>query len=174
MLFRHGHIREAVPFFAKAASLMDMDFNDPAMLVTCFNALGDKAEAQKAAKTTLDRAERTIAKDPTNCSALAMGASALTAFGERDRALDWVGRALLLDPDNLMVRYNLACALALELDDPEGAIEAIGPFFAKVTSNTLIRHSEADPDLEPIRDDPRFRDMLASAKQRLEMAAAAE
>ena len=174
MLFRHGHIREAVPFFEKASSLMDMDFNDPAMLVTCFNALGDKAQAQKAAKMTLDRAERTIAKDPTKCSALAMGASALTAFGERDRALDWVGRALLLDPDNLMVRYNLACALALELDDPEGAIEAIRPYFEKITSNTLIRHSEADPDLEPIRNDPRFKDMLASAKQRLGIAAEAQ
>jgi adenylate cyclase len=167
MLFRHGHIKESIPHFEKAASTMDMDFICPAMLITCYNSLGDTEKARTAAKMTLERAERTLAKDPTNCSALAMGASALTVFGETDRARDWVGRALLLDPDNLTVRYNLACSLALELNDPEAAIEAIQPYFEKTTSVTLIRHLEVDPDLDPIRDDQRFKDMLASAKQRL-------
>ncbi len=41
MLFRHGHIREAIPHFEKASKLMDMDFNSSAMLVTCYNSIGD-------------------------------------------------------------------------------------------------------------------------------------
>ena len=167
MLFRHGHIRESVPHFEKAARLMDMDFNSSAMLVTCYNSLGEPKQARQAAKMTLERAEKTIAKDPTNCSALAMGASALTAFGEKERAREWVSRALLLDPENLMVRYNLACSLALELDDPEGALEALLPFFENVTSKTMMRHLEVDPDLDPVRDDPRFKEMLLGAKKRL-------
>ncbi|HEU4809708.1 MAG TPA: TIR domain-containing protein [Sphingomicrobium sp.] len=167
MLFRHGHIHDSIPHFEKAAKLMDMDFNSSAMLITCYNAIGDHDRAKDAAKTTLERAEKTIAKDPTNCSALAMGASALTAFGEKERARDWVRRALLLDPDNLMVRYNLACSLALELDDPEGAIEALKPFFEQVTSKTIMRHLAVDPDLDPIRDDPRFKEMQSAAKERL-------
>jgi hypothetical protein len=32
-----------------------------------------------------------------------------------------------------------------------------------------MRHVDADPDLEPIRADPRFKSMLADAKQRLGM-----
>ncbi len=167
MLFRHGHIRESIPHFEKAASLMDTDFVNPAMLITCYNSIGDQEHARRAAKLTLERAEKTIAKDPTNCSALAMGASALTVFGEQERARDWIRRALLLDPDNLMVRYNLACSLALELNDHEGAIEALQPFFEKTTSTTVLRHLEVDPDLDPVRNDPRFVEMLASAKQRL-------
>ncbi len=123
---------------------------------------------------TLERAEKTIAKDPTNCSALAMGASALTVFGDQDRARDWIRRALLLDPDNLMVRYNLACSLALELGDPEGALEAIKPFFQGTTSSTIMRHVDVDPDLDPIRDDARFKEMFVAAKKRLGMAVAAE
>jgi adenylate cyclase len=37
-----------------------------------------------------------------------------------------------------------------------------------------MRHVDADPDMNPIRDNPRFKEMLASAKQRLGMAEAAE
>ena len=170
LLFRHGHIRQAIPHFEKAAALMDTDFNNPAMLITCYSAIGDTAMALDAAKRTLERAERTIAQDPTNCSALAIGASALNAVGQLDRARDWVNRALLLDPDNFLVRYNLACTLALELNDPEGAIEAITPFFERVTSTTMMRHLEADPDLDPIRKDPRFIAMLANARARLDAA----
>ena len=167
MLFRHGNIAASIPFFEKSASSMEMDFISSAMLITCYNSQQDTERAQRAAKLTLSRAEKTIAKDPTNCSALAMGASALTVFGEKERAKEWVRRALLLDPDNLMVRYNLACSLALELDDKEGALEALQPFFENVTSKTIMRHLEVDPDLDPVRDDPRFKAMLAAAKQRL-------
>jgi hypothetical protein len=43
------------------------------------------------------------------------------------------------------------------------------PFYGRVTSTTWIRHTEADPDLAPIREDPRFKDMIAAAKKRLGM-----
>ena len=113
MLFRHGHIREAIPFFEKAASLVNTDWNSPMMLVTCYHANRDEAKMRKAARTASERAERAIAQDPTNGSALAGGANSLTVLGEEDRAREWIERALLLDPDNLNMRYNLACTLAL-------------------------------------------------------------
>ena len=43
MLFRHGHSREAIPFFKKAASLIDSDWHNPMMLMTCYLSLGDEA-----------------------------------------------------------------------------------------------------------------------------------
>ena len=176
ILFRSGRIREAIPFFEKAAALMDTDWRNAAMLVCCYNAIDDAASARKAAEMAVARVEAVIATDPTNCSALAMGSGALAALGEDERARDWARRALLLDPDNLLGRYNIACALAHDLDDPEGAIEALRPYFEVTSSTTEIRHAEADPDLDSIRDDPRFKAMLAAAKERLGMveAAAAE
>ena len=48
------------------------------------------------------------------------------------------------------------------------------PFFERLNSTTLMRHLEVDPDLDPIRDDPRFKAQLASAKKRLGMHAIAE
>ena len=47
---------------------------------------------------------------PSNGAAISFGVSALAALGERDRAMEWMERALLIDPDNLNMRYNFACA----------------------------------------------------------------
>ena len=174
ILFRSGHVRESIPFFEKAASIMDTDWRNAAMLVCCYNAVGDAEKARKAAEIAVARVESVIKSDPTNCSALAMGSGSLAALGEQERARDWARRALLLDPDNLLGRYNIACALVHDLDDAEGGIEALQPYFELTSSTTEIRHAEADPDLDPIRDDPRFKQMLAAATKRLRIQEAAE
>jgi adenylate cyclase len=78
---------------------------------------------------------------------------------------------LLLDPSNLSMRYNLACALIMELDDKDAALDVLGPFFEEVKSPIHVKHLEADPDLEGVRGLPRFKEMLAVAKQRIGMSA---
>ena len=172
MLFRHGRIKEAIPFFEKAESMMDSDWSNPMMLITCYDSIGDKALTKKAAKTALDRVERAVAKDPTNGTALAVGAYSLAMFGEEDRAREWIRRALLLDPDNLNMRYNLACTIVRQLGDVEETINTLEPFFEKLSSSTIMRHIEVDPDMDPLREHPRFKEMLASTKRRLGIAEA--
>jgi adenylate cyclase len=174
MLFRQGEIREAIPFFEKAASLMDSDWSNPMMLITCYDAVGDKARMRKAAQTALERVERALAQDPTNGTALAVGAYSLAMFGEEERAREWIRRALLLDPDNLNMRYNLACTIVRQLGDVDETLNTLGPFFERLNSSTLMRHIEVDPDMDPVRNDPRFQEMIASAKQRLGITAAAD
>ena len=170
MLFRHGHLRESIPFFEKATSLMDSDWHNPTLLVSIYESLGDEAQARRAAQTTVDRAQRAIAKNPANGTALASGAVALGVLGENERAREWIDQALLLDPDNLNMLYNVGCTFAARRDTDE-AIGTLRPFYERVTSTTWIRHTEADPDLEPIREDLRFKEMLAAAKKRLGMDA---
>ena len=173
MLFRHGHVREAITFFEKAASLMDTDWHNPLMLITCYKGVNDVEKARGAAQMTLARAEKATAKDPSNGPALAAGAVALGMSGEEERAREWMRRALAFDPDNLSTRYNLACTLVMDLHDPSGALDMLQPYFEKLTSRTHLRHLYADPDLDPIRVEPRFKEMLASAEQRLGIVEAA-
>jgi adenylate cyclase len=167
MMFRAGRIGEAVPYFEKAAALMDTDWHNASMLMTCYHALNDDENLQRAARMTLDRAQIALTRDPTNGAAIAVGASALARFGETDRAKEWIQRGLLLDPSNLSMRYNLACALIMELKDPEAALDMLEPFFEEVKSPIHVKHIEADPDMEQVRDHPRFKAMLTSAKDRL-------
>ena len=167
MVFREGRIAESIPYFEKASALVSSDYYNPAMLMTCYEATGDKEALKRAAKLAFERAEHSLATEPTNGSAIANGAYALAVLGEEDRAREWVERGLLLDPDNLSMRYNLACVLTVVLHDDEAALEVIQPYLERVNTAQQIKHTEADPDFIRIRDKPRFQEMLAATKKRL-------
>jgi adenylate cyclase len=168
--FRQSRIADAIPFFEKAAALMESDWHNPSMLVSCYQGTGDSAQLKRAAQMAVERTEKAIAKDPSNAAVLAAGAGALAIIGEDQRAKEWIDRALLLDPDNSTMRYNLGCALTVGLKDFDRALDVMAPFFEQVGSATHIRHLEADPDFDPLRDHPRFKEMLAGAKTRLRLA----
>lgn len=173
MLFRHGRVEEAIPYFEKAASLMDTDWHNLLMLSSCYQATANAEGIERVAKLTIERTERAVTNDPTNGTALAAGAYALAMFGQTERAREWTRRAMLLDPDNLNMRYNLACTMIRQLGDTNQALDSLSPFFEKMNSVTWIRHLEADPDLDPVREHPRFKEMLAAARNRLGLSEAA-
>lgn len=172
MLFRHGRVREAIAYFEKAASINDTDWHNPNMLTTCYESIGDEAQMKRWATTVRERVQRAVDVDPTNGTALSAGAYALATLGDKDRSREWMRRALLLDPDNLVMRYNAACVVASRFADAEETLNMLEPFFERVTSATWIWHAEADPDLGMVREQDRFKELLASAKQRLGMAEA--
>jgi len=166
-LYRQGRVAEGIPFFEKAAALMDSDTSSAAMLTSSYKAVGNEEKLREAAMLCVKRVERAIGHDGGNAVDLAWGSGALAVLGDEERARDWIRRALLVDPDNLSMRYNLACSLAMDLKDGEAAIATLEPYFAAIGSKTQLRHLEADPDFDVIRDDARFVTMLAQAKQRL-------
>ena len=170
MLFREGRIAESTPYFERASNLVSSDYYNPAMLMTCYEAMGDTDARKRAAKLAFERAERALGAEPTNGSAIANGAYALAVLGEDDRAREWIERGLLLDPENLAMRYNLACTLTVALHDDEAALDVLQPYFERVNTAPQIKHTEADPDFVRIRAKPRFQEMLAATKIRLGIA----
>lgn len=166
LTFRQGRIADAIPFYEKATALMDSDFHDFNMLVTCYLALGDTANASRAATLTVARAEKTAAQDPGNGFALGTGAYALAVLGDGARAREWGERAILIDPENLTTRYNLACGFA-QLNDTDGMLELLEPYFEQGSLTQLI-HALVDPDLDAIRRDPRLLVMVRAAMARLD------
>ncbi|MHB8528039.1 MAG: TIR domain-containing protein [Caulobacteraceae bacterium] len=164
--FKQGRVEDAARYYERAAALMESDFGCHGMLITCYSALGDVEGARRAARMTLDRAEKAVAQDRSNGSAMGFGANALAVLGEAERARDWIDRALLIDPDNQNMRYNFACALSGHLRDVEGALDLLGPFFARTTMS-LLKHARVDPDLDSVRADSRFDAMFVAAEARL-------
>ena len=164
--FRQQRLDEAIRYYEKSMSLMESDLNSGSMLLTCYTAVGNSRAAQRVAQITLSRTEKTLAQDPNNGTAMGYGAIALGTLGEAERSKEWISRALLIDPDNMNARYNFACTLATHLKDVDGALELLSPFFETVAIG-FLNHSKADPDLDPLRDDPRFKAMVAAAEKRL-------
>jgi adenylate cyclase len=162
---RVGRRDDAIRWFEKATALTESNVGLPGMLMSLYSATGDSAGARRTARITLERAEKVIAQDRNNGHAMAFGASALAQLGEKERAREWMDRALLVDPDNQLMRYNFGCMMSRALGDTEGAIEMLGPVFETITSS-LLAAGETDPDLDPLRGDPRFQAMLVAARAR--------
>jgi adenylate cyclase len=146
-----------------------MDTGAPMMLISCYTALGDAENARRIARVVLERAEKAVARDRSSGAALGAGVSALAALGEADRAKDWMRRALLIDPDNLLMRYNFACALARSRGDPEDVLAMLAPALERDTGR-LTAAVSTDPDFAGLRGDPRFQAMVAAAETRLAAA----
>src|SRR5882762_7811318 len=164
--FRQQRLEEAIRYYEKSMTLMETDLNSGSMLVSCYTAVGNSQAALRVAQITLSRTEKTLAQDPNNGAAMAYGANALAVLGEAERAKDWISRALLIDPDNMNARYNFACVLTTHLKEPDAALELLGSIFETLAIG-LLNHAKADPDLDPLRDDPRFKAMVAAAEARL-------
>jgi adenylate cyclase len=162
---RQQRLKEAIRFYEKAMTLMETDVNSPSMLLTCYGAIGDSGGVARSARIALARAEKILAQDTNNGAAMGYGVAALACLGEAERAMEWINRALLIDPDNMNMRYNFACALVV-LKRNEAAIEILGPVFDTAHIDRL-NHTKVDPDLDPLREDSRFKSMLAAAEARI-------
>jgi adenylate cyclase len=164
--FREHRLEDAILYWERAIKLMDQDCGSPAMLITCHTALGHAARAREAAEVTLARVEKILAQDRNNGAALGHGSVAYAVLGQGDRSKSLMSRALLIDPDNLNMRYNFVCSLARFLNDKEAALAMLEPAFEKMGSG-LLYHLKVDPDLDPIRDDPRFKAMVLETEARV-------
>ena len=139
------------------------------MLSALYLARGDAEAARACAAKVIEQVEAALARNPDNGAALAYGVLSFAAVGNLDRAREWMDRALLLDPDNMYMRYNLAWPMLGFFKDKERALELLEPALAK-GGRTLISLAGADRNLDPLRDDPRFQEMLGAAQKRVGLA----
>ena len=84
---------------------------------------------------------------------------------EAERAKDWTERAMLLDPDNRNLQFNLGCSM-VRLGEHDAAIELLGPVIDTTTRQGL-EWMRTDITLDPVRDHPRFKALIAAAEARL-------
>ena len=101
----------------------------------------------------LQVAEKVLEMNPADVRALYLGANALVALGEREKALEWACLALSMDPEESMVLYNVACIYA-QLGEIEDSLDCLERAVdAGLTLKGWIVH---DSDLEPVRGHQRY------------------
>ncbi|HEV8186018.1 MAG TPA: protein kinase [Chthoniobacterales bacterium] len=152
-----GKLDEAVKLYEKAAQLRVDDYQALMFAAIAYESLGRNDEARAAALLGIAAAERALALNPAESRALSLGAARLHMTGETVRGEEWARRAVQSDPTNPLMLYNIGCFFArvgnsgLALDHLERALE-----LGMRNRDWLM----TDPDLDSVRDDPRFAALL--------------
>ena len=108
-------------------------------------------------------------RDPCHVAVLRAHARNLSILGRYQRALPLDRRLTRLRPDRPVVWYNLACTFA-RLGRIEAAFETLD--HALKLGYRRLRRLVSDPDLRPLRDDPRFQRILRDAMRAVPRRAA--
>jgi adenylate cyclase len=156
---------DSVRHFEAAIALDPVAYRPAGMVIQVYKALGDEENVLAAARRCLARCERLLAIEPDHGGALGFLVTALADLGDVDRARDWARRAVLFDPDNIRLHYNLACGMA-ELGDAEAACDLLDGIIDKVSASWLL-WMEADNSLDRIRNHPRFVAVMARGAARV-------
>ena len=139
------------------------DYQARIFLAEAYKALHLEAGAEAAYQRALENVEKHIEQHPDDSRAYQLGSLALLELGEREKGLEWARRAASLDPTNPMLLYNMACffSIAGEAEDAIGYLRRAFDGFASESDATMKEWASADPDLDSIRSDPRFDEILA-------------
>jgi adenylate cyclase len=156
--FTQGKLDEASRHFQLAADINPDDYQALLVLTGVHRSLGREEDMKVAAQEGVARAERELALHPENPRPAYLGAVGLAALGELDRAKEWAGRALVIDPDDRLAKYNVACFYSL-VGEHQRAIDLLMELLPGATHETK-RWVKYDSDLDPIRRHPRFPKVL--------------
>src|SRR5215468_9410101 len=74
-----------------------------------------------------------------------LGALSLAYLGDKQRALDWISRAMTIEPEDVRHDYDVACALA-QLNEPNQALDQLEHYASKMAPER-INWIKRDADL---------------------------
>jgi adenylate cyclase len=154
---RGEHALAAKEYELAAGSQPD-DYRPIVLALQEYQALQDKEREQSTLHRSWQALERRLAIDPDDSYASDHAAGVLMLLGRRDEANRLLDRALALRPDDYRTLYTAACTASLG-GEYERALEFLDRAVA-----TGRGHREwilNDNDLAPLRDHPRFRQILA-------------
>ncbi len=160
--FEQGELSKAAELFERASEVHD-DYQASFFAAQSYVGLERHDVAQQAYHKAIKAAKEHMELNPDDPRAATICGVASCRVGQKAEGLEWAERALAVDPDDAGVRYNVACLYALE-GEPEKAITCLEEAFRRGFGNK--EWITRDPDLESIRNDPRFQALIDDVPSR--------
>ena len=155
---------KAIELYTRAVEIQPEDSQAPMLLQIVLRSVGRVKESDEYGRMGLKRAEEQLKLHPENSRPAQLGAATLATFGEKERALKWLERVKLIDPDDNNARYNAACTYA-QLGEIDQALDVLEQWIDHCGAEQE-RWFLNDSDLDPVRDHPRYQSLLDRFKDR--------
>ena len=157
--FQQGRLELAAHLFEQAAHVNPDDYQAPCMLAMVYKSQGRMTESEAAHRRAVRVIEKHLEMHPDDARALYLGAASLCQLGEKARSLDWARMALAIDPEDAGILYNVACVYSLQgqVDEAVRCLEK-----AMIHGFWYKQWAMQDPDLNNLRNDPRFQRLVAN------------
>jgi TolB-like protein/Flp pilus assembly protein TadD len=152
-----GHLKKSADLFERAAQLRSDDYQSPLLAGPIYIALGERAKGEEVYRRGLAAAEQQLAINPDDARALYLGAAGWIDLGEPDKARQWLARSLAIDPNDPATLFNVACRYA-RLGERELALTTLEQ--AVENGYAYREWIENDPDLDSVRNEPRYHAVL--------------
>ncbi len=155
-------LAEAARHFERAAEVNPDDYQSPSLLQQVYHGLGQPEHERDAARRAVERATRDIVRNPDSPRPLYLGANALAGLGEIAQAKDWAARALALDPDDVLTKYNIACLYCVfgDLDTAFDLLIEMIPRSNRETKTWILN----DTDFAPLHGHARWQTVVDMAR----------
>jgi adenylate cyclase len=159
-----GDLPRALELFQGAARVRPEDYQSVLLQPQIYLSLGQPEKAIEATRTGLERARRILELNPDDIRAWNLGAFALLRLGHKEEAGQWMQRSMDAAPRDSIVHYNATCFFALA-GEKEKALDCLERCLMKV-GNISREWLEHDSDLDVLRSDPRFREIVDTLVKR--------
>jgi adenylate cyclase len=156
--FAQNLMKRAAGQFVRAAEIKPDDIQALSMLRMIYPSIGRTSELPTVSREVVERAQRELVLHPEDPRPAYLGALSLIALGERERAEEWLSRAIAIDPDDVLTQYNVACAHSTlgNLDTAFDLLERLLP-QANHETKSWIRY---DSDFDALRGHSRYQRVL--------------
>jgi adenylate cyclase len=158
--FTEGKLREAAEHFEAAWKLSPTDPVMPSLLLQIYRSLGQQSKLEHTARETVKAGVKKLEAEPDHwrsCWAIAFG---YLNLGKSQEAEKYLQRLLDSNQEDAMVNYNIAC-LYSRMGNSEKGLEFLEKSLEQGRSQKSFHQwIENDSDLDPLRDIPKFHELL--------------
>jgi adenylate cyclase len=122
-----------------------------------YDSLGNKEKQKESLLRGLDAIEKQMKMFPDDARILYLGGAVSIRLGKNKQGLKWAELALEVNPVEPMTLYGIACSFALigHLDRAFDCLEKAAQ-YGRLPREWI----EKDPDLDTLREHPRYKALL--------------
>lgn len=159
--FSQGKFDEAINSFKRASLIRPDDVSATTLLTTSYKSAGKEEEAMESVREGIKVVERHLSLHPDDALAMSRAANDQVYLGNPEKGVAWAERAYAINPR--VCAYNVACAFSItgHLD------RALDILEEHVRSGAvLLDWLLNDSDMDPLRENPRFKAIVAKLSER--------